>query len=282
MGLCNSSPLSQCGCISSRCCLCCGCRCASTKHRSAAGRGQLSPLRAVFNRQHLAETGEEPDVWHRNLALRSAWDSSPDCQPSSAELSPLLGNKFVLVRVVQTQPLPSFDSKTQEYHLKVTSTTDFTDNNNTSTIGQVKLKNEPPSSHLAARSPPDIKSHQATRLGRPHPELSDFWNELGHTLHFLRFRTPLMCEISYKANCAPAARLFIPIPSKPSVPSVLLTPTESTIFPVDTPPSPRSPFAVRSNDNFIRVSSLREKSGIIYLITKLNSPLTEGISSAFF
>lgn len=264
MGLCNSSALSQCGCISRPCCWCC--RCASTKHRRSTDRQHLSPLRAVFNRQHLVDTGQQPDGWHRNLTTRSAWNS-PDCQPTSAELSPLLGNNFVLVRVVESQPLPSFESKSQEYQFKITPTQESTNNNNPASVKQVIEENE--SMDLVSRSPPDGKSFQATRLGHPHPGLSDFWNELGHTLHYLRFRAPLMCEVSYKANCAPAARLFIPAPSKTSVPSLLLTPPETPIFSVDSNSSLRSPFAVRSNHNFVRVSSLREKTGIVHVVTNL-------------
>jgi hypothetical protein len=96
----------------------------------------------------------------------------------------------------------------------------------------------------------------------PSPGLSDFWNELSHTLHFLRFRTPVMCEVSYTANCAPAARLFISNPTNKSlVSSIIPTPPPSPAPSVHSTYSFRSPFAVRSSSKFIRVSSLREKTG---------------------
>lgn len=72
-----------------------------------------------------------------------------------------------------------------------------------------------------------------------------------------------MCEVSYKANCAPAARLFIPVSSE-KPPQFLTPPPSPPIFSLDSTQSLlRSPYAVRCCNKFVRVSSLREKSGLM-------------------
>ena len=117
--------------------------------------------------------------------------------------------------------------------------------------------------------------------GSPHPSsghltaaLSDFWNELGHTLQCLSYSTPVVCQVSRQMNGIAPTRLSI-LPASLSTSSV-----PATSFPIPpalppTPPSPplppspspsrdslsRQPFAIRSRRKFIRVSSLREHSG---------------------
>ena len=254
MGLCNSFPLLQCGCVHQRCC-CCYCRCCCYRVRNGTVDGEVrtTPNRSVFNWPSMTVTSvSEVDVWRRNLTAHSNWNSLGGQATSAAELSPLLANDPVLFRIVQFQPLHSVEAvrSPAECPSKNFDKRDIRDG--------TKEKKRQTSPDPVVRSQPEMKTIRINPLVQPHPGLSDFWNELGHTLHFLRFRTPVMCEVSYTANCVPAARLFIPTPNAstqfstpPASPSTSLQSSHSTL----------SPFAVRSSHNFIRVSSLRERSG---------------------
>ena len=203
MGLCNSLPSLQCGFLPKRCCLCC------VAHRPVDSEEEqegISPLRYVFHWSSLASVGSaEADVWPQNLAVHPKdWNASGG-QLTLAELSPLLANDSVRVRIVKSQPLscakvfcprtcPSTDADNPGVRDFEASLTVEEKNGSKDVVVRTELNR----SSVIQTNPP------------PSPGLSDFWNELSHTLHFLRFSTPVMCEVSYTANCAPAARLFIP------------------------------------------------------------------------
>lgn len=266
MGLCNSLPLFKCHCVSILCCYCCCLSCQRRPDRRrrrrraniqspkrwnrSAVRERISPLTTIFNRQQLATTGDEDGVWRFNVSVRSDWNED---QPMSAEVSPLLENNAASVRIVQSRTLTfgKIDRiDTAGSQSKSVSTKSFRD---------VSFSNKT-SPSPTARSSLRAKGSQRDSPVPPHPGLSDFWNELGHTLHHLRFKTPVMCEVSYKTNRGPAARLFIPAGISGSSP--LFPPPSPSSLSTRSTPALRSPFAVRSNQNVIRVSSLREKSGI--------------------
>ena len=264
MGLCSSLPLFKCQCASILCCYCCfSCqhqpdqrrrhhrrRPRARRHRKRSAVGDhFSPLRKLFNRQRRVTTGSQPaeedvGVWRFNVSVRSDWNED---QPMQAEISPLLERNSASVRIVQSNTLTFGKMSRLGTSTSLTKSVEIKD---------VSSKSTSPSP--TTRSSLRVKDSLTSSPVHPHPGLSDFWNELGHTLHRLRFQTPVMCEVSYKANCPPAARLFIP------------TDDSATLYP---PPSPsnlsirstqsirRSPFAVRSCHNVVRVSSLREKSG---------------------
>lgn len=252
MGLCNSLPSLQCGFLPKRCCLCC-----CVAHRpvdSCEEQEGISPLRYVFHWSSLASVGSaEADAWPQNLAAHSKDWSSPGRQLTLAELSPLLAKDSVRIRIAQSQPLSC-----AKVFCPPTCPSNYADNPaGARDVSLIAEKNG--SKDVVVRS--ELNRSSAIQTNPPpSPGLSDFWNELSHTLHFLRFSTPVMCEVSYAANCAPAARLFIPNPTNKSFGSPITT---------TPPPSPApsvksaSPFfAVRSSSKFIRVSSLREKPGI--------------------
>ena len=254
MGLCNSLPSLQCACLPKRCCCCC------VAHGPVDREEQegISPQRYVFHWSSLASVGgAEADVWRRSFHSKD-WNSPVDSQLNSAELSPLIANDSVRVRIVQSQPLSCAKVFCPPSPICPSENADNSGVRDLSLIVEKKNGSE----NVVVRS--ELNRSSAIQTNPPpSPGLSDFWNELSHTLHFLRFRTPVMCEVSYTANCAPAARLFIPNPTNKSLfSSIIPTPPPSPAPSVHSTYSIRSPFfAVRSSSKFIRVSSLREKSG---------------------
>ncbi|KAI9555243.1 putative AMP-activated protein kise gamma (2) subunit [Daphnia sinensis] len=205
----------------------------------------------------------DPDARRRNLPIYSKGWNSPECQPTSFELSPLLASDSVRVQIVQSQPL-SFTKvvcpPTPECLSKKAGNASVCDSSLLVERGN-GLGPRMQSNLVRSRL---NRPRCVTQTRPPSPGLSDFWNELSHTLHFLRFRNPVMCEVSYTANCAPAARLFIPCPiDKSFVSSLMLTPPPSPALSIHSAYTIRPPFAVRSSHNFIRVSSLKERSGAL-------------------
>lgn len=261
MGLCNSLPSLQCGCFRKCCCHCCACRCCAL-HRPVDKDEGTSPLRYVFHWSSLPSVGSaDPDGRRRNLPVHSKGWNSPECQTNVFEVSPLLANDAGRVRIVQCQPLSSAKIVYPPTPERLQNNAGHASVHDSSLIAERGNGLTPRTQLDFVRS--GLNRHRMTQMNATNPGLSDFWNELSHTLHFLRFPTPVMCEVSYTANCAPAARLFIPIPIKnPFVPSLMLTPPPSPSLSLhSTSCSIRSPFAVRSSHNFIRVSSLKERSG---------------------
>ena len=227
------------------CCLCCFC----CFHQSLEDDDNDSESRETLPTWRL-ESPDSPiaQVWFLRPQLATSVTDDGD----QAELSPLLQSsptstlspspKSPLVRLIQVvQPA-----------------------NETMIAPDVDV----PVAEVDHRSPPTLEHTTAA--------LSDFWNELGHTLQCLSYSTPVVCQVSRKMNGLAPTRISI-LPESASTSSVAAT---SFPFPPVTPPTPsppppplppspspsrdsfsRQPFAIRSKRKFIRVSSLREHSG---------------------
>lgn len=250
------------------CLCCCCCRCC---HRPLANRpsdGDDVDSREAFPTWRPDSSDSTPiaQVWFLRPPTVAA-ESAEVTDGDQAELSPLLQSSnsraaspcrtqspFVrLIQVVQTA------DQTNELDSDALVVPDVSDSllkdadQLSNTLNQVERfpgSPPPPSGHLTAA-------------------LSDFWNELGHTLQCLSYSTPVVCQVSRQMNGIAPTRLSI-LPASPSTtsfpfpPALPPTPPSPPLPPSPTPSRDslsRQPFAIRSRRKFIRVSSLREHSG---------------------
>ena len=241
---------------SRRCCYCFCCPAWLKKWRNFVAWLCLSqPDERDENEEHLEVYASSRQRNGSVNPIASWWFSTPpDQRQDRAELSPLL-SKLTLIRLVTG----SISRRTVQIDVGVSGSVAVEADKDV-TSGPKRLPFRPVSSHpdrIGRRRNRSENENLSIDVRPPmsHPDLSDFWNELSHTLRCLEYGLPLMDAALTRGPSIKRRRMADHL-SVSHVPAELPNwPSSSPLSFVARSRSP-TPFAIRSNRKVFRFPSI--------------------------